>query len=72
LSPLRKKKLPKSGKKRAAALERERSLIEQRRREVQAETAALVATTGAQTEQEIANSDLSGLKMLKPDDLTSK
>ena len=39
----------------AAALERERTLIEQRRREVQAETAALVATIGAQTEQEIAN-----------------
>jgi SPFH domain / Band 7 family len=39
----------------AAALERERTLIEQRRREVQAETAALVATIGAQTEQEVAN-----------------
>ena len=57
LSPLRRKRLPKSGKKRAAVLprERERTLIEQRRREVQAETAALVATIGAQTEQEIAN-----------------
>jgi hypothetical protein len=39
----------------AAALERERALIEQRRREVQAETAALVATIAAQTEQEVAN-----------------
>jgi hypothetical protein len=37
----------------AAALERERALIEQRRREVQAETAALVATVVAQTEQEV-------------------
>jgi hypothetical protein len=39
----------------AAALERERTLIEQRRREVQADTAALVATVVAQTEQEVAN-----------------
>jgi hypothetical protein len=39
----------------AAALERERGLIEQRRREVQAETAALVATIAAQTGQEVAN-----------------
>jgi hypothetical protein len=39
----------------AAALERERTLIEQRRREVQAETAALVAMVVAQTEQEVAN-----------------
>ncbi len=41
----------------AADLERERTMIEQRRREVQAETAALVATIGAQTEQEVANID---------------
>lgn len=44
-------------RKSAALLERERAMIEQRRREVQAETAALVATVVAQTEQEVANID---------------
>jgi hypothetical protein len=39
----------------AALLERERTLIDQRRREVQAETAALIATIVAQTDQEVAN-----------------
>jgi hypothetical protein len=42
-------------RKSAARLERERTMIEQRRREVQAETTALVATIVAQTEQEVAN-----------------
>lgn len=41
----------------AARLEREQAMIEQRRREVQAETGALVATIAAQTEQEVGNID---------------